>query len=134
MLYRLSELYWEKSQYLAFTAMEAHEKALETYDAAKARGEKVTEPKADLAESKEVRAETLRLYRLILADYPDYGRRDEVLFNLALNLYDLGERSKGLQVYRELIKTFPDSQFSGDAWVQVGNHHFDVSKDVTRAR
>jgi len=134
MLYRLSELYWEKSQYLAFTAMEAHDKALLAHDEAIARGEKVTAPKPDLAESQQVRAETLRLYRLILAEYPDYPRRDEVLFNLALNLYDLGERPKALKVYRELIQTFPDSQFAGDAWVQVGNHHFDVSKDVIEAR
>lgn len=133
MFYRLSELYWEKSQYLLFEEMAAYDRALAAFDAAQARGEKVSQPKADHTQSRAIRAETMRLYRVILADYPEYRRLDEVLFNLAYNLYDLDQHDEAIRRYQQLIDTWPESKFAGDAWVQLGNHHFE-SGDVIAAQ
>jgi len=87
LLYRLSELYWEKSKYLYRLEMDRYLDAEKKYDAAVARGEKVEPPKEDHRESERYRAETMSLYEDILRDYPQYPLRDEVLFSQGYNLY-----------------------------------------------
>jgi tetratricopeptide (TPR) repeat protein len=128
LLYRLSELYWEKSKYLYRLEMDRFLKAEKAYDAAVARGEKVTAPKADHRDSERYRAETMSLYEDILRDYPQYELRDEVLFSQGYNLYELNRREEAVKRYEELIREFPKSQFVPDAYIQLGNHYFDNNK------
>jgi tetratricopeptide (TPR) repeat protein len=128
LLYRLSELYWEKSKYLYRLEMDRFLKAEKAYDAAVARGEKVEPPKADHRDSERYRAETMSLYEDILRDYPQYELRDEVLFSQAYNLYELNRREEAVKRYEELIREFPKSQFVPDAYIQLGNHYFDNNK------
>lgn len=128
MLYRLSELYWEKSKYLYRLEMERKLAAEKAYDAAVARGEQAEPPKADHRESERYRAETMALYEEILRDYPNYEARDEVLFSLGYNLYELGRRKEAVARYEQLLEEFPQSQFVPDAYIQLGNHYFDDNK------
>jgi tetratricopeptide (TPR) repeat protein len=128
LLYRLSELYWEKSKYLYALEMNRFLKAEKAYDAAVARGEKVEPPKADHRDSERYRAETMSLYEDILRDYPQYELRDEVLFSQGYNLYELGRGPEAVKRYEELIRDFPKSQFVPDAYIQLGNYYFDNNK------
>jgi tetratricopeptide (TPR) repeat protein len=128
LLYRLSELYWEKSKYLYRLEMDRFLEAEKAYDAAVARGEKVDPPKQDHAESERYRAETMSLYEDILRDYPQYELRDEVLFSQGYNLYELNRREEAVKRYEELIRDFPKSQFVPDAYIQLGNHYFENNK------
>jgi len=128
LLYRLSELYWEKSKYLHRLEMDRFLKAEKAYDVAVSRGEKVEAPKADHRESERYRAETMSLYEDILRDYPQYELRDEVLFSQAYNLYELNRREEAVKRYEELISEFPKSQFVPDAYIQLGNHYFENNK------
>ncbi|HZI15864.1 MAG TPA: tetratricopeptide repeat protein [Myxococcus sp.] len=134
MLYRLSELYWEKSKYLYRLEMDRFLAAEKQYDAAVARGEKAQEPKKDHRESERYRTETMAIYEDILRGWPDYPQRDEVLFSMGYNLYELGRRPEAVARYEELIKDFPKSQFVPDAYIQLGNHYFENNKlDNARA-
>ncbi|NOK18493.1 tetratricopeptide repeat protein [Corallococcus carmarthensis] len=128
MQYRLSELYWEKSKYLYQLEMEKFLAAEKAYDAAVARGEKATAPEQDHRDSERYRAETMRIYEAILSEYPDYPARDEVLFSLGYNLYELNRRQDAVARYEELIRDFPKSQFVPDAYIQLGNHYFENNK------
>jgi tetratricopeptide (TPR) repeat protein len=128
MLSRLSELYWEKSQYLYRLEMDRFLAAEKQYDAAVARGEKVEPPKQDHRESERYRAETMAIYEDILRAYPKYPRRDEVLFSMGYNLYELGRRDAAVARYEELIRDFPRSEFVPDAYIQLGNHYFENNK------
>jgi tetratricopeptide (TPR) repeat protein len=128
LLYRLSELYWEKSKYLHRLEMDRYLEAEKKYDAAVARGEKVEPPKEDHHESERYRAETMSLYEDILRDYPQYKLRDEVLFSQGYNLYELGRGPEAVKRYEELIRDFPKSQFVPDAYIQLGNYYFDNNK------
>lgn len=128
LLYRLSELYWERSKYLYALEMDHFLKAEKAYDVAVARGEKVEPPKADHRGSERYRAETMSLYEDILRDYPQYELRDEVLFSQGYNLYELNRREEAVKRYEELIAEFPKSQFVPDAYIQLGNHYFENNK------
>ncbi|KFE69937.1 tetratricopeptide repeat protein [Hyalangium minutum] len=128
LLYRLSELYWEKSKYLYRLEMDRYLEAEKKYDAAVARGEKLEAPKEDHRDSERYRAEVMSLYEDILRDYPQYEIRDEVLFSQAYNLYELGRQPEAVKRYEELIRDFPKSQFVPDAYIQLGNHYFDNNK------
>nr|BDT35144.1 tetratricopeptide repeat protein [Myxococcus sp. MH1] len=128
MLYRLSELYWEKSKYLYQLEMDRFLAEEKKYDAAVARGEKAEPPKQDHRDSERYRTETMGIYEDILRGYPQYPQRDEVLFSMGYNLYELGRRDDAVARYEELIKEFPRSQFVPDAYIQLGNHYFESNK------
>ncbi|MCA0449396.1 MAG: tetratricopeptide repeat protein, partial [Proteobacteria bacterium] len=127
LLFQLAELYWDKSRYLYRREMLKFFEQQKDADEKKNRGEKVSEPKEDHRESELYRSETMRLYETILREYPSYERKDEVLFNLAYNLYETGKRDGAVKRYEELLKSYPGSKFVPDTYVQLGNHYFDVA-------
>lgn len=134
LLFQLSELYWEKSKYLFRKEMAKFHEEEKKIDEARARGEKVADPKEDHRESELYRSETMRLYEIILREYPAYERKDEVLFSLGYNLYEIGKRDQAIKRYEELIKNYPGSKFVPDTYVQLGNHYFDVANNLSKAR
>ncbi|MDX2008852.1 MAG: tetratricopeptide repeat protein, partial [Myxococcaceae bacterium] len=134
LLFQLAELYWEKSRYLYRKEMLKFFDQQKEADEKKNRGEKVSEPKEDHRESELYRSETMRLYETILREYPSYERKDEVLFNLAYNLYETGKRDGAVKRYEELLKSYPGSKFVPDTYVQLGNHYFDVANVLEKAR
>jgi tetratricopeptide (TPR) repeat protein len=73
------------------------------------------------------------IYRVILRNYKDYRRRDEVLFTMGYNLYETGEKPEGVKMYWELIKGFPESRFVPDAYLAMGEHYFNAN-DVFNAK
>lgn len=128
LLFQLSELYWEKSQYLYRKEMKKLEDDQVAYEAALNKGEKgLKEPKEDHRESELFRSETMRLYETILREYPSYQRKDEVLFSLGYNQYEIGKKDAAVKRYQELIKNYPTSKFVPDAYVQLGNHFFEAN-------
>lgn len=133
LLYRLAELYWEKSQYLYHLEMKRFLEAERAHDSAVARGEKAEPPKADHRESGRLRAEAMRLYEDLLRGWPEWPQRDEVLFALGYNLQDLGRREEAVRHYLQLIKEFPQSPFVPDAYIELGNHFFE-SNQLAKAR
>ncbi len=134
LLFQLSELYWEKSKYLYRREMGRFQEDEKKADEAKNRGEKVADAKEDHRESELYRSETMRLYELILKEYPAYERKDEVLFSLGYNLYELGKRDQAVRRYEELIRSYPGSKFVGDTYVQLGNHYFDIAANLAKAK
>ncbi|MBX7113440.1 MAG: tetratricopeptide repeat protein [Myxococcaceae bacterium] len=134
LLFQLSEMYWEKSKYLYRKEMTKYAAEEKKADEAKNRGEKVAEAKEDHRESELYRSETMRLYETILREYPAYDRKDEVLFSLGYNLYEIGKKDQAVKRYEELIKHYPGSKFVADTYVQLGNHYFDVANNLSRAK
>jgi TolA-binding protein len=128
MLYRLAELYWEKSKYLYQQEMTRYLEAEKAHDAATSRGEKVEPPKKDHQQSERYRVETMRIYEELLSGYQDWSQRDEILFYLGYNLQELGRRDEAVKRYLQLVKEFPQSSFVPDTYVQLGNHYFDNNK------
>ncbi|MET0406493.1 MAG: tetratricopeptide repeat protein, partial [Cystobacter sp.] len=128
MLYRMGELYWEKSKYLYQQEMNRFLAAEKAHDAATARGEQLEAPRQEHAESERYRSETMRIYEELLRDYPEWPQRDEALFYLGYNQQELNRRDDAVKNYLELVQKYPQSQFVPDTYIQLGNHFFDNNK------
>ncbi len=129
LIFRLAEMYWGKSKFKHLLAMRQWDDALEAWHGG---GNKGPQPKledtADLDQAELFKREALKLYEKILASYPDYERKDEVLYNLGSSYYESGQKEEGVGMYWKLIKQFPDSPYTADAWLQLGEHFFNANK------
>ncbi len=135
LLFQLSERYWEKSKYLCRKEMlKFSEDEKKVGRGQEPRREGRRREKEDHRESELYRSETLRLYETVLREYPSYDRKDEVLFDLGYNLYEIGKKDQAVKRYEELMKGYPNSKFIGDTYVQLGNHYFDVANNLGKAK
>ena len=132
MIFRLAELYWEKSKYRYGLEFDQFEKAYEEWVQA---GQKGTPPKTKdfIRESELIKQNALKLYEKVLTEYPTYERNDEVLFYLGYNEYEAGNIKKGVNHYWTLIKQFPKSRLVADSYLQLGEHFFN-NNSVIKAR
>lgn len=125
--FRLSELRWAKSRSQRLQAMEGWDRALDAWHQKGANGsEPKLEDSALYRDSESEKAKALELYRTILDSYPNYQRRDEVLYNLASALYESGDSADGVKVFWKLLKTAPRSRFVPDTWLELGEHFFEA--------
>ena len=91
MIFRLAELYWEKSKYRFGLEMTAFDKAYTEWTDAGRPGKEPTQ-KDYIRESELIKQNALKLYDKVLKEYPTYERNDEVLFYLGYNEYEAGDK------------------------------------------
>lgn len=128
-LFRLGEMYWTKSKYLSMKAMRDWDKALQVYEQSGRKGKAPTlESFAEHPQAEAYRTQALELYQQIIDNFPNYNRRDEVLYDLASSLYESGEKNRGIELFWSLIKNRGDSDFAADTWLQLGEHFFNANK------
>ena len=145
-MFRLAELYYEKSSEEFLTAQENYQKALDSptppVDPA---------PKADYTP-------TVDLYRRLLAEFPNYRLLDAAYYLLGFCLSEMGQDGAAKQAmlaltcsnqfnaldappeskpaaastkgvmpdpYKDCKPVRPDSKFLAEAWTRVGEMHFD---------
>jgi cellulose synthase operon protein C len=134
LLFQLAELYWERTRFLYGKEMRAFFDAQQAASEKSDGAEHASELKADHRQSGLYRAETQRLYETILREYPKYGRKDEVLFNVADTLYESDRKAEAAKRYEELVESYPKSKFVADAQVNLGNYYFDIANQLGKAR
>ena len=135
LVFRLAELYWEKSRFINMGEAREYDKVYGAWgDCVSKSGQEKCgkEPTIDTKKSDVHKKEALGLYSRILKDYPKYPRKDEVLFVLAYNTYDLGDKKAAVQQYNALIKQYPKSKFVPDAYVAMGEYFFNAT-DIPKA-
>ena len=68
---------------------------------------------------------SIRLYKNILKTYPQYRRADEATFYLASALQDTDRPDEAVKEFSKLVKNYPQSRFTPDAYVMIGEYYFD---------
>lgn len=109
--FRLAELYIEKSRLVYFRILE--EAGVEDKSA-------VVAPEARL-----LKDQAISVYRRILGEFPDYVDNDKILFFIAHEYRELGNFDEMIKTYRELVQKYPKSSFRFEAWLILGDYHFD---------
>jgi tetratricopeptide (TPR) repeat protein len=109
--FRLAELNIEKSRLVYFRILEeagAEDKAA------------VQAPEARL-----LKDQAIAIYRRILGEFPDYPDNDKILFFIAHEYRELGNFDEMINTYKELVGKYPKSSFRFEAWLILGDYHFD---------
>jgi TolA-binding protein len=88
------------------------------------------EAKANHSGSSQWLDKSIKLYRLILRDYPRSSRADTATFYLAQALQEDCKLDDAVKEFTKLVKTYPQSGYAADAYVMIGGYYFD-SKPFT---
>lgn len=123
MLLRLSDLYFEEGRDLYLDEMrrcqEEQDKCFNT------PGCSVDTVVCDNTQSREWQDRSIKLYKQILANYPQFQRADEATFYLGQALNDTGRADEANAEFTRLVKVYPDSKYVPDAYVLIGEYWFE---------
>ena len=139
MIFRLAELYFEQANDEYLAATEAYEAALRN-----AKGKKTLR----LQPPQQNYDQTIRLHRRLITDFPDYRLIDGAHYLLGYCLEEMGDAKGGQEAFLALVcpqlsrskrtqetdiyaacrPRRPNSQFNTEAWVRIGEYHFDENE------
>jgi len=123
MMLRLADLYFEEGRDIYLTEMQRYETAYdECFNTPGCSPEGML---ADNATSRKWQNRSIKIYKQILQSYPQYQRADEATFYLANALQDIGLRDDAIKEYTRLVRTYPQSGWIPDAFIQIGEYYFD---------
>ena len=116
-MFRLAELYYEKANDDFELATNAHRE-----EAKKA----IAEGRDPPAEPLKSYAQSIQLYQTLITQFPDYKYADGTYYLLAYCLAEMGQGDEAQAAYQVLIERYPQSPFVAEAWVRLGDWHFDA--------
>lgn len=118
-LYRLSALYWERSQERFLSGMETWASRVEACrdDPESCPDGPPPEPNLDLTDSQ-------TLYVRLITEYPTFRKIDTVRYLYGFSLRDQGKTQEAQDQFWAIIKQHPQSSFVPDSWMAVGDHRF----------
>lgn len=125
MMLRLADLYFEEGRDIYLTEMKNYETAFDKCFNTPNCDTATVKQDDYVSESRKWQDRSIKLYKQILQSYPQYRRADEATFFLASALQDIGERDEAVKEFLRLVKTYPESTYTPDAYVQIGEYYFD---------
>ncbi len=118
-MFRLAELYYEKANDDYELALQAHRTAAK---------EAVAEGRDPPPEPVKSYAPSIALYQQLITGFPEYKFVHGMYYLLAYCLGEMGQGDEAQIAYRTLIERYPESPFVPEAWVRLGDWHFDEVK------
>jgi len=120
--FKLAELLWEESRRQYLIRMGGYERELEACSRKKNGCDpQPAEPRIDLKESE-------ALYKSLLIQKPDFRRADLVTYLIGFAAKEDMREEEALEQFRQVIEKYPQSPLYGDAWMMIGEHHFQLGK------
>jgi len=117
-MFRLAELYYERSSDDHTVAMRDYEESLKKLDPEK-NPTPPPEPHIDFTKS-------IALYQRLITDFPSYKLNDASYYLLGY-CEEKQEKFENAKVaYEKLIAAYPKSKFTIEAWVRLGEYYFDA--------
>lgn len=117
-MFRLAELYYEKTKDDYAVAMRDFEAQLREAEAAGL----TTQP----PEPRQSFEKSIALYERLLAQFPAYHLNDGSLYLLGFCLEKQGDLERSRDTFHRLIASYPRSRFVPEAWVRIGEYYFDA--------
>lgn len=125
-MFRLAELYFEKANDDFLIADESYQEQREAYEAGEL-ADAPDDPVRDYAKS-------IETFRKLIENWPDYRLLDGAIYLLAYCEQQMGNEQLARDLFAKLIVERPDSQFVPEAWIRIGEYHFDFNElDLARA-
>ena len=117
-MFRLAELYYERSSDDHTLAMRDYEDTLKKLDPEK-NPTAPPEPRVDFAKS-------IALYRQLIEKFPTYRLNDASYYLLGYCQEKMDDFQVARDAYQQLIARYPKSKFTTEAWVRIGEYYFDA--------
>ena len=125
-MFRLAELYFEKSSDEYLVSTRDYEDQLVAFDT----GEIATEPEPPAPSYDK----TIGLYQDLLGKFPDYAHGDAARYLLGYSYGEQGQLEDSLQMYSDLATKHPTSKFLPEVWTRIGEIYFDMNQGDSLAR
>ena len=125
MLERILNLSLEQAAYVAGEEYDEYDLKWRSWSD---KGGKGLEPKLDNTRSLSYWKKVYAYARMITKEYPKSPRADQISFNGAVALGFLDREKKAIREYSKIIKRYPKSSVSGDAYFSIGDFYFDRSQ------
>ena len=116
-MFRLAELYFEKSSDEYLTRSRNYDAELQAWE----RGERASEPPPPEPSYEK----TIGLHQELLARFPSYRLADAARYLLGYCFAEQGQTDRALAAYRELVEKHPKSRFLAEVWTRIGEIYFD---------
>ena len=123
-MFRLSELYFERSYDDYFQARQIFDKAVDTWSPESGAPEP-TEPMFHYEP-------TIAMMQRLIVEFPSYRLVDGAYYLLGYCLGEQGEEERAVDVYQELVARSPESRFGPEVWTRIGEYYFD-NNELERA-
>ncbi len=118
--FRLAELYFEKANDDYLLADEQYQVQMAAYEAGQ-----VPDPPAEPIRDY---GKTMQTFESLIAEWPDYRLLDGAYYLLAYCHLQMGDDQKARALFAELIVRRPDSEFVPEAWIRIGEYHFEYNE------
>jgi len=125
LVFRMAELSDEESHYEQVLELDHAVQTLEACDETWCQDSVLT---ADHRGSDGWRSQAIRLYAEVERTWPRFAEVDVALYHQALALRDAGQADDALQTLIRLARSYPDSVHSQDAYLLIGETHFDAGR------
>jgi tetratricopeptide (TPR) repeat protein len=133
MLLRLADLFFEEGRYLYQGEMEGYQAEFDKcFNTPKCEPDKIAQ---DHVASAGWQERSVKLYRQILQNYPQFQRADEATFYLGQALNEIANatgdakrRDESTLELTRLVKTYQDSRYIPDAYLLIGEYYFDKNE------
>ncbi len=126
-LFRLAELYFERSYDTYVQQRSRYELSLDLPDAVRER-DPVPEPKFNFDE-------TVTTMQRLISSFPNYRLVAGAYYLKGFCLSEQGEEAEAVEVFEELNKRIPDNRFAAEVWTRIGEFYFSEGRlqDALRA-
>lgn len=128
LLYRLSEMYWERASATEMRAFDTEEQCLRAAPNEAAAKRCTATREAEAAGAQKYRDQAIEVYKHIVKNFPRYPRLDGVLFALAFNYQRKDQPDAAKKIYGELIRRYPRSVHVPDTLLNIGEIFFEDGK------
>lgn len=119
-MFRLSELYFERSQDVYRKEHAEFDKQLASWDA---------DSGAPPPEEPILHYEpTIALMQRLITEFNDYRLIDGAYYLLGYCLGEQGEDDRSADAFRELVARRPDSRFAPEVWTRIGEYYFNANQ------
>ncbi|MBK8012227.1 MAG: tetratricopeptide repeat protein [Deltaproteobacteria bacterium] len=118
-MFRLAELYFERSSDEYLTRSREYERQLAAFD----QGALVQPPEPPQPSYER----TIGLHQTLLRRFPDYRLTDAARYLLGYCYTEQGQNQEALEAYQDLVKLNPKSKLLAEVWTRIGEIYFDAS-------
>lgn len=132
LILRLSDLYFQEGRQLYLGEMKLCNAEIDKVFNAGGSPDSV-DCKTYTTGSRQWQERSIKLYQQILQNYPQFARADEATFFLANAYNDTAQKELAAQEFTRLVKVYPDSGYTTDAYVLIGEYYFEEKSDPNKA-